>query len=249
MTLSKESQTFLDNLRIYLFASSRKEAEVIEIMEELEDHLYEAEQDGKSVEHIIGKSPKAYMKEIEVEVEKDSRFWLIFVPLIMLNGFAYLIMNKAIADDRSYSLLALIGSPAVFVITILLLFSLYRIIAANKVSKKVTLFLYLLMGTVPTAMFIGILLTDLFIETPAITISPLMNTVVIIAACLIFIAAALYWKAWISVVVPAVLYIPQIILRYTNINEESKFFILMSIFIILSLSMTIWYFIQNKKED
>lgn len=249
MTLSKESQAFLDNLRIYLFAGSRKELEVMEIMEELEDHLYEAEQNGKSVEHIIGKSPKAYMKEIEAEVEKDSRFWLIFVPLIMLNGFAYLIMNKAVADDRSYSLLALIGSPAVFVITILILFSLYRFIAANKVSKKVTLFLYLLMGIAPTAMFIGILVTDLFIETPELTISPFMNTVVMMAASLIFISAALYWKAWISVLVPAVLYLPQIIFRYTNINKESEFIILMSIYIVLSLSLIIWFFIQNKREN
>lgn len=248
MTLSKESQAFLENLRIYLFASNKKEEQVSELLEELEDHLYEAEQNGKSVVHIIGKSPKAYMREIEAEVEKDGHFWLIFVPLIMLNAFAYLIMNKAIADDRSYSLLALIGNPIVFIVTILLLFSLYRFTAANKVSKKVTITLYILMGIAPTVMFMGIMLTDLFIETPAITISPLMNTVVIIAACFVFIAAAAYWKAWISVIVPAVLYIPQVILRYIDIAEESKLIIILSIIIVFSLSLIIWQLIQNKKD-
>ncbi|WP_366248300.1 hypothetical protein [Terribacillus aidingensis] len=249
MTLSKESQAFLENLRIYLFASNKKEEEVSELLEELEDHLYEAEQNGKSIVHIIGKSPKAYMREIEAEVEKDGRFWLIFVPLIMLNAFAYLIMNKAIADDRSYSLLALIGNPIVFIVTIFLLFSLYRFTAANKVSKKVTITLYLLMGIAPAVMFMGIMLTDLFIETPAITISPLMNTVVIIAACFVFIAAALYWKAWISVIVPSVLYIPQVILRYIDIAEESKLIIILSIIIVFSLSLIIWQLIQNKKDN
>ncbi|PAF17247.1 hypothetical protein CHH58_16780 [Terribacillus saccharophilus] len=248
MTLSKESQTFLDNLRIYLFASNKKEAEVNELMEELEDHLYEAEQNGKNVEHIIGKSPKAYMKEIETEVETDGRFWLIFVPLILLNAFAYLIMNKAIADERDYSMLALIGNPLVFIITILLLFGMYRFIAANKLSKKVTAMLYIVMGFAPTAMFTGILVADLFIETPMLTISPAMNIAVIIAACFIFIAAALYWKAWISVIVPAVLYIPQVILRFININEESKLIIILSIIIVFSLSLIIWQLRLLKKD-
>ncbi|MFP7253686.1 hypothetical protein SFC02_05235 [Terribacillus goriensis] len=249
MTLSKESQTFLDNLRIYLFASSKREEEVSELLEELEDHLYEAEQNGKSVEHIIGKSPKAYMKEIEAEVGVDGRFWLVIVPLIMLNAFAYLIMNKAIADDRSYSLLALTGNPIVFVVTVLLLFSLYRFIAANELSKKITTTLYLLMGIAPTAMFIGILVADLLIETPVIIISPFMNTVVIIAACFIFIAAALYWKAWISVIVPAVLYIPQVILRYIDIAEETKLIVILSIIIVFSLSLIIRQLIQYKKDN
>ncbi|MFP7171724.1 hypothetical protein [Terribacillus sp. 7520-G] len=248
MTLSKESQAFLDDMRIYLFASSKKEEEVMELMEELEDHLYEAERNGKSVEHIVGKSPKAYMKEIEAEVETDGRFWFVFVPLILLNAFAYLIMNKAIADERDYSLLALIGNPIVFIITIFLLFGLYRFTAANKVSKKVTVMLYLLMGMAPTAMFVGILVADLFIETPVVTISPAVNIAVIIAACFIFIAAALYWKAWISVIVPAVLYTPQVILRYIDIDEQSKLIIILSIIIVFSLSLITWQFIQNKKD-
>ncbi|SDC44798.1 Uncharacterized membrane protein [Terribacillus halophilus] len=249
MTLSKESQAFLDNLRIYLFASNKKEDEVIELMEELEDHLYEAEQNGKSVEHIIGKSPKAYMKEIEAEVETDGRFWLMFVPLILLNAFAYLIMNKAIEGDRNYSLLALIGNPLVFIVSILLLFGMYRFTAANKLSKKVTITLYILMGLAPTGMFVGILLADLFIETPVLTISPALNIAVIITACFIFIAAALYWKTWISVIVPAVLYIPQVILRYIDIEEESKLIIIMLICIVLSLSMWIWFLRKNKKDS
>ncbi|WP_175073981.1 HAAS domain-containing protein [Terribacillus sp. AE2B 122] len=249
MTLSKESQTFLDNLRIYLFASNKKEDEVNELMEELEDHLYEAEQNGKNVEHIIGKSPKAYMKEIEAEVETDGRFWLIFVPLILLNAFAYLIMNKAIADERDYSMLALIGNPLVFIVTILLLFGMYRFIAANKLSKKVTVMLYIVMGFAPTAMFTGILVADLFIETPMLTISPAMNIAVIIAACIIFIAAALYWKAWISVIVPAVLYIPQVILHFININEQSKLIIILSIIILFSLSLIIWQLRLIKKDN
>ncbi|MFS0559229.1 hypothetical protein AB1K91_00665 [Terribacillus sp. 179-K 1B1 HS] len=249
MTLSKESQAFLDNLRIYLFASNKKEDEVSELLEELEDHLYEAEQNGKSVEHIIGKSPKAYMKEIEAEVEADGKFWLIFVPLILLNAFAYLIMNKAIADERDYSLLVLIGNPLVFIVTILLLFGMYRFIAANKLSKKVTVMLYIVMGFAPTAMFTGILVGDLFIETPVLTISPSMNIAVIIAACFIFIAAALYWKTWISVIVPAVLYIPQVILRYINIEEESKLIIILSIIIAFSLFLVIWQFRQLKKDN
>lgn len=249
MTLSKESQTFLDNLRIYLFSSNKKEEEVIELIEELEDHLIEAEQHGKSVEHIIGKSPKAYMKEIEVEVETDYRFWFLFVPLIMLNAFAYLIMNKALEDDRSYSMLSLIGNPIVFLVAILLLFGLFRFITANKVSKKVTITLFFLVGIAPTAMFVGILMADLWVETPMLTISPFLNTLVIIAACFIFIASAVCWKTWISVIVPAFLYLPQMILRYVNVNETSEFFILMSIYIVLSLSLSIWYFRQNKKDN
>ncbi|MFD9625270.1 hypothetical protein [Peribacillus muralis] len=66
-TLSNESQLFLENLRLYLFSSGKKTEEVEDIMEELAAHLFEAERNDKSVEHIIGRSPKEYMKLLSDE--------------------------------------------------------------------------------------------------------------------------------------------------------------------------------------
>lgn len=249
MTLSKESQAFLDNMRVYLVTSNKKEDDVNELIEELEDHLHEAELNGKSVEHIIGKSPKAYMKEIEVEVETDKKFWFGIVPLILLNAFAYLIMNKAIDDDRNYSLLQLIGSPILFALSMLLIFGSIRFMVSNKLSKKKEVMMYIAIGLISSIMFAAVFLADLFIETPVLIISPSMNIIVILVACSVFVASAIYWKAWISVIVPAVLYIPQLVLRYIDINEESKLIIILSIFMVLSLSLWIWYFIQSKKND
>jgi len=54
---------------VYLFSSRKKDAEIDDIIHELEDHLYEAERKDKSIEHIIGSSPKEYMQSISKEMK------------------------------------------------------------------------------------------------------------------------------------------------------------------------------------
>ena len=57
-----------------------------EITEELEDHLYEAELSGKSIERIIGASPKEYMMSISTEMKTDYKAWAKYIPLIIIGS-------------------------------------------------------------------------------------------------------------------------------------------------------------------
>jgi len=58
LKLSKKSQDFLENLRVYLFSSGKQWDEIEDIVNELEIYLFEAEKNGNSIEKIIGNSPK-----------------------------------------------------------------------------------------------------------------------------------------------------------------------------------------------
>jgi uncharacterized membrane-anchored protein len=229
MTLSKESQIFLGNLRVYLFASNKKEEEVNELLEELEDHLYEAEQNGKSIEHIIGKSPKTYMKEIEAEVDKDGRFWILYMPMIILGAFAYLVMDKALDSDRSYSAFSLIGNTVVFIVSIIALFGLYRYNAANHVSKKVEMISYILFSIIQISLFVGLIFADDYIKSPEFTITAAANTAFIFISLLVFVGLAIFSKSWFVAVMPFLFFLPQFISRYIQISENTELIFLFSI--------------------
>ena len=73
MALSKESEQFLSNLRVYLMTSGKKEEEILRVIEKVEHQLLEAEQEGKSIQSIIGNSPEVYMKAIGKEMKTDMK--------------------------------------------------------------------------------------------------------------------------------------------------------------------------------
>lgn len=69
INLSQESNRFIEDLRVYLYSSGKKESEIHEIIEELEVHLFEAEANGKSIKQVVGNSPKLYMQSISKEMK------------------------------------------------------------------------------------------------------------------------------------------------------------------------------------
>ncbi len=71
--LSMKSTKFLEDLKIYLFSSGKKNEEIDDIIRDLADHLYEAESNGKSIEQIIGSSPKEYMQSLSAEMKTDYK--------------------------------------------------------------------------------------------------------------------------------------------------------------------------------
>ena len=75
MKLSKEAETFVENLYLYLLTTGKKEKEIKEIVEELTDHLQEAEANGKNISEITGDSPKAYMESLAKEMQTDLIEW------------------------------------------------------------------------------------------------------------------------------------------------------------------------------
>lgn len=79
--LSNKSEEFIIELRMYLMSKGKNDDEIKEVTQELEDHLQQAEAEGKSVEHITGESPREYMKSIGKEMGFDFRQIATLAPM------------------------------------------------------------------------------------------------------------------------------------------------------------------------
>jgi uncharacterized membrane-anchored protein len=101
--LSKKSEQFLTELRLFLISKGKNDNEINEITEELEVHLLEAEAAGKDVSHIIGESPKQYMKSIGESMKTDFRQLAVLVPMAVLLLAAYISLGPAIEGKFSLS--------------------------------------------------------------------------------------------------------------------------------------------------
>lgn len=223
MKVSKESQQFLDNLRVYLFSSGKNEQEINEIVEELEDHLYEAERNGKDVEDIIGQSPKEYMNQVADEMPLDLIGVLKYIPIIFLGAFSFILIDDAINGTMEYSLLELIGYPFIFFINLFIMFRLaLRYLAVTSLSEtKQWLFLSLL-GIVPASLFIVIYYVDRSFGTPSIQFGTVGVTVAVAFAIATLIGVALWSKSWVTIIIPILLFLPRIFINMTSIEDNTK---------------------------
>src|SRR5690625_794199 len=93
MKLSKESEKFIGDLRVYLCSSGKNETRRVEIIDQLTVHLHEAEKDGKSSEQVVGSTPEEYMAMVSEEMEIDYKRWSKYAALIIFGSFAIQIFS------------------------------------------------------------------------------------------------------------------------------------------------------------
>ena len=110
--LSKQADQFMIELRMYLMSKGKNDKEINEVIDELNDHLLQAEAEGKSIKDITGESPRAYMKSIGQEMGFDVRQFLSLVPFTALLIIAYLCFTPAILGDFSLSKMGVWGAIA-----------------------------------------------------------------------------------------------------------------------------------------
>ncbi|GGD22522.1 HAAS domain-containing protein [Pontibacillus salipaludis] len=223
MKVSKESQQFLDNLRIYLLSSGKNEQEINEIVEELEDHLYEAERNGKDVEDIIGQSPKEYMNQVADEMPLDLKGVLKYIPIILIGAFSFILIDDAIRGTMEYSLLELIGYPFIFFINLFIMFRIaFRYLAISSLSETKQWLLLSLVGMVPTSLFIVIYYVDRSFQTPSIEFGNVGVTVAVAFAIATLIGITLWSKSWVTIIIPILLFLPRIFINMTSIEDNTK---------------------------
>src|SRR5690606_34768592 len=136
MVLSKDSQEFITNLRLYLMTSGKKDSEIKEIAEELRAHLEDAESRGKNLDTVTGGSPEAYMKNISSEMTTDFYGLVKLMPMFILLSIAYFITGSAVRGDLSFSLLKLISFPLIVASGIAAYIYAARQMASKKWSRK-----------------------------------------------------------------------------------------------------------------
>ncbi|SDN19163.1 HAAS domain-containing protein [Alkalicoccus daliensis] len=230
-TLSEKSQKFIDDLRIYLFSSGKNDKEINEITEELEAHIYEAEINNKSIEQIIGASPKQYMQSISQEMKTDIHSWMLYIPLIIIGAFSFSVFGDLLQGTLSYSIIIITGTILYSLLFTASVFTAFRYIAKNQLSRIKEL---LILGSVVvlSLFFIfGIIIADSFYNSPTINFGIIGS----IFTGLIFFSFIITFSIWSkTVVLPlflAAIHLPDLLLRYTSFQEESQ----------LAISITVTY--------
>ncbi|MGE7186826.1 HAAS domain-containing protein [Peribacillus sp. NPDC006672] len=246
--LSKESQNFLENLRLYLFSSGKKTAEIEDIIEELEVHLLEAERNKKSVEHIVGRSPKEYMEQLSDEMSVDFMGWLKYIVMILIGAFSYWIISKAINGGIEFSLWEIIGYPLAGILSIIFYMLSFRYMASHKLSKvKQGVLLYGL-SMISMALFAGLFLVSEIYSTTFIEFENTGNIIAVILAISIFILISFWSKSWVSIIIPILLFAPEFLLKQTHYQGNVNL-ILSSLITMLGILIYCGYTIRKTKSS
>ncbi|SMO45710.1 HAAS domain-containing protein [Melghirimyces algeriensis] len=230
MSISKESREFIEDLRLYLISSGKNEKEIEEIAGELEDHLYEAEKDGKDINDIIGKTPREYMEQLANEMSFDFKGLLKFIPVTILGAISYILMGDALRGEMEYSLLDLIGYPFIFLFTLFLSATSFKYVASNEISKTKEWLIFWIVGSTPTVLFLAFIYWNENYDPVTYQVGTVGNVIAIVLSILIFIGISIWNKSWVFIIIPAILFLPQVLIEQTSLEENTKV-ILTGIFI------------------
>ncbi|MFQ3545521.1 hypothetical protein Q7A53_15680 [Halobacillus rhizosphaerae] len=222
MELSGKSREFLDHLRLYLVSSGKQQEDIDEIVHELQDHLFQAEQQGKSVDDVIGQSPKEYLQQISGELPLGMKDILKYSVLIVVGAFAYILLGDAIKGGIEYSLLQLIGYPFIAVFYTGVVIMSFRYIAVSGINIIRQWVLFSMIGIIPVALFVGLLVLNKAYSTPTVVFTMTWNIIAAGFAIAVFIGMAIWSKTWITIIIPALLFIPDLVLEAVDVQESTK---------------------------
>lgn len=245
--LSKQANQFIIELKMYLMSKGKNDQEINVVIDELSDHLLQAEAAGKNINAIVGGSPRAYMKSIGQEMGFDIKEFLILTPMTALLLMAYFCFAPAILGEFSLSKLGLLGVTIGGILSLILYgFLLVRVLPKMFYSK----WFYLIVGLTYVLLTGFFVLVYLFDKEPFFIATPLQNNLILIGCLLIFIIWALYSKTWISIVIPIFISFGPIAKRFIpeNINENPFYITLAIIFGALCLIILFYFLFKNEKE-
>lgn len=246
MTLSTESTRFLEDLKVYLLASGKNEQATNEIVLELEDHLIEAEADGKSVRSITGDSPAAYIQSISHEMAFDSKqaFWTIMQVYLGASSFLYL--QNLLNGTTTYSILLVGGFLLISAVYLTTLALLFRKDALRDTARP-RLLRYGIHGSVHVLLIVALLIVNGLIDSPKITLSPSVGW--LIGALLIAWILVTAWKTktWILPIAVFVFFVPQLLLLFVfNLSEITA--VLVS-YVLTSITIAVTFICSSKNSQ
>ncbi|WP_214702992.1 MULTISPECIES: DUF1129 family protein [unclassified Exiguobacterium] len=246
MELSKKSRDFLDDLSVYLMSSGKSETEVKDIVFELKDHLLEAEQAGKDVDDVIGQSPKSYMQYIGHEMAFDMNEFIKVIVMMISNLFAYIIIGNFIEGEMTFSTIQMIGFPLVAILFLLAASQAFRTMAVrSKESKFKNGVTYVVLAAIPMLSFLGLMVLDIFIETPTVVFGPVGQLVLFGIGVITLLIVSVWTKTWINLIIPILLFGPQYAFARTSLPLEQQLIFSMLIFFI---GMAIFFLVWAKKN-
>ena len=249
MKLSKRSDEFVKNVRLYLITSGKNEAEIEEVAGELEDHLAELERRGKNVDSITGGSPATYMKSLEREMSNDYASWLKFIPILSILVLAYSVMGSALNNRFELDIIQLIGIPIVVILSLIVYWVLFRNVAKKELNGKKNIIPVFVAVIFVNSLFIAVALISAILFEPLYIATIGMNKFLVAVCLLVFIGGAVLLKSWIVIIIPILLFGPEFVLNFTSLSEEWKLGSGTLISMILILVFIGFYALNHKKKE
>lgn len=245
MTLSTESKRFLEDLKVYLLASGKNELATNEIVNELEDHLIEAEADGKSVRAITGDSPADYIQSISKEMAFDPKeaFWIVLQVFLGASSFLYL--QNLLNGTTTFSILLVGGFLLISAVYLTTLAFLFRQDALRDGARP-RIMRYGIHGSIHFLLIIGLLIVNGLVDSPKITLFPSVGWMIGALLILWILVTAWKTKTWILPIALLVYFVPQIILR--SVFDWSELTSGLVGYVVAAITMTV-AFIRESKQD
>lgn len=250
MMLSKESEEFIANLKMYLMTSGKNEKEIDEISQELRDHLEDAESRGKTVDSVTGGSPETYLKNLSSEMKIDVFGILKVLPMLILLLAAYFITGSAIRGDLSFSLLSIIAYPVITLFGVVSYIYFMRKMSISTWSTKKTMVILMTVQFVISISFLAVLFLDTFILDPLYIYIPSREVMWVIAAAgaATFIAGALWSKSWFTIIIPILLVGPDFAMHFVDVTVTQQLIISSSTLYIGMALVVLFIFLKNRKQ-
>ena len=248
LELSEKSRKFIDNLRLYLFSSGKNDQEIKEIAEELEIHLHEAELKNKSIDQIVGGSPKEYMESISSEMKTDYKAWSKYIVLIIIGSMSFSIFGDLLQGTLSYSILKITGMLIHSILFLTGVFMVFRIIAKNQFSKMKEIIMITLPIFISTIFFVGVLVADSFYHTPVIDFGIFGSTLI----GLLFLGLVIFFSIWaktaVMLVILIALHLPEELLAFTTFSEITQLIVGLVITYLL-IGVYFVYILKKEKKN
>ena len=249
MALSKESEQFLSNLRVYLMTSGKKEEEILRVIEKVEHQLLEAEQEGKSIQSIIGNSPEVYMKAIGKEMKTDMKGTVFVCLSIIAGAFSIAIFPDIVRGELAFSSFRLVGMISVF-----LLFVAIFVLIVKNLSKqnapdiKAIAYIFITICLL-SVLFVSVFWLDDHIKTPIWTIEAPFVYIIGIVITAILIGLSWWTKTWIMLMVVVIVTIPELLQNIFLFSDEINLYMTLALFISFQIGIVFIMRQSNKKTS
>lgn len=248
MTLSKESEEFIANLRMYLMTSGKNSGEIQELSDELRAHLEDTEKRGKTIDSVTGGSPEAYLKTVRNEMKTDVFGILKSVPMLILLLIAYFITGSAIRGTLSFSLISSISYPVIAFLSFIAYIYFFRKMSVKDWSNKKMFIIFSGVQAFTIISLVVVLFFDMFLLEPIYSPSREVMWIIAGASVFVFILGALWSKSWITIIIPILLFGPDFTMHFTEVTETQQLIISSSTLYIGMAVVLLFTFLKNRKQ-
>lgn len=233
--LSEEAEKFLTEFRIEMMAHGKDDEAIDDMEAELEDHLIQAEKDGKSVKDITGGSVKEYIKNISGEMPAANNIKK-YITLFIVYLAGILTVPTLISGTFEWTLSNLLYYAAIIVLGPFALYAGFKKILVNYASfktEKLDIKGYAV-SFIFSFLFMGVLVGSLFLvrRYPLVTFfEPASNVNITIGFILlaVLVIGSLLMKQWFYAVLAFLLAAPEIIAKiFADGGPESENYIIIS---------------------